>query len=64
MMCRCGDYELKTVYVFDNAQDAEPEHAYNLWACDGCGLVMKEDVWSNAGKRWLSLDGTLELEEP
>lgn len=52
--CKCGK-EMGLLLAWDT-------HAYNLWLCEACGLILKEDVWNNPGLRWLTLTGCLETE--
>jgi hypothetical protein len=57
--CKCG--ELMTMdAVWDDAQ--ETDHAFNVYLCDFCGMLCKHDVWVDAGKRWIALDGTMTVE--
>lgn len=59
MKCKC-EHEMVVVYVYDNGVTMEPGHAYNLYACDRCGILCKNDVWSDKGFRWIHLDGKVE----
>ena len=59
MNCKCG-HEMKLIFVWDDAQQTERDHCYNLYACDNCGRICKEDVWSDEGLRWMNLDGAVE----
>jgi hypothetical protein len=54
MQCEC-DHAMKLVDVWDDAQ--ETDHAFNLYLCDRCGAVLKHDVWNDAGKTWIHIDG-------
>ncbi|MHA1795577.1 MAG: hypothetical protein ACTSUK_05660 [Promethearchaeota archaeon] len=60
MKCKCGK-KMKYIYGWDDAQ--ETDHAYNLYACEYCGLLLKEDVWNDRGLRWIFLDGEMFLED-
>lgn len=55
-----GHPDMTMVGAWDDAQATD--HAYNLYVCDACGRICKEDVWEHRGRRWLSLDGTLTVE--
>lgn len=33
--------------------------AYNVYSCDDCLTICREDVWKNAGKTWITGDGTI-----
>ena len=56
--CKCGK-EMNLAFCWDDAQ--QTDHAYNLYTCD-CGLILKVDVWEDKGRRWVKLDGSLEIE--
>lgn len=49
------------VLAWDDAQ--ETDHAYNVFGCSTCGLLLKIDVWNDKGRRWIALDGSLSKEE-
>lgn len=51
---------MKFLWAWDDAQVTD--RAFNLYACEQCGMVLKEDVWENGGKRWLDLEGKLSVE--
>jgi len=59
MKCKCGK-EMRGVGCWDDAQLTD--HAFNLYLCEGCGMICKEDVWEHKGLRWLQLDGTFQYE--
>lgn len=58
-VCKCGA-SMQLLFVWDDAQ--QTDHAFNVYGCDPCGRVLKEDVWENKGQIWLGLEG-LELSE-
>jgi hypothetical protein len=35
-------------------------YAYNLFQCQYCGAICKQDVWHNAGETWISVEGRIE----
>ena len=37
----------------------EIKAAYNVYACDGCLSIYRQDVWKNAGKIWITGEGTI-----
>jgi hypothetical protein len=41
----------------------DSDYAYNLYACDTCGRVMREDVCGDTGHIWLGLTGVESNEE-
>lgn len=55
MKCNCGE-TMHLAACFDNAQEHDEDHAWNLYSCD-CGRIAKEDVWSNKGVLWIGLNG-------
>jgi len=59
MICKCGE-EMKLKIVWDDAQATD--HAFNIYLCDGCGMICKEDVWEDKGNRWINLKGELKIE--
>ncbi len=57
MTCKCGE-AMRFSACFDNAQETDRDHAWNLYTCaDGCGRICKVDVWSDSGELWIGLDG-------
>ena len=58
--CKCGE-QMTFVHCWDDAQ--ETDHAYNVYACSPCGLLLKIDVWKDKGRRWIALDGSVLKED-
>jgi hypothetical protein len=57
MRCKCGK-EMNLRYVWDSgALEELGNYAYNLYACDVCGRLLKEDVWDEAKQLWIGLSG-------
>ena len=56
MICRCGK-TMKGIFCWDNAQQTDMNHAFNVYACDACGRLMKQDVWEDVGEIWIGLAG-------
>jgi len=54
MNCKCGK-KMKLIFVWDDSQLTD--HAYNIYACQDCGRIMKEDVWEDKGEIWIGLSG-------
>ena len=46
------------VSVFDTGSSGidGKSFAYNLYQCDYCGMVCRENVWDNQGKVWIPVD--------
>lgn len=36
--------------------------AYNLYQCDDCGMLCRENVWDHAGILWIDTNNTVEFE--
>jgi hypothetical protein len=58
--CRFCDEKMKLVFVWDNCDT----HAYNVYACEKCGMLCKVDVWENKGKIWTTIKGSVIREAP
>lgn len=54
--CKCKD-TMKLIATWDNP---ELNYAFNLYACDHCGMIMKQNVWDNAGELWVAVDNQVE----
>ena len=50
---QCGQ-RMRGVEVFDTGSDGAPDIAWNLYACQGCGMVARENVWSHKGIVWVA----------
>lgn len=53
----CCNQMVRGLAAWDDAQLTD--HAYNLSMCDKCGIIYKEDVWSDKGMRAIFLDGSM-----
>jgi hypothetical protein len=47
---------MKLKIVWDDAQITD--HAYNVYLCENCGMIVKEDVWEDEGELWIKLDNS------
>ena len=56
MRCRGCEADMDLLMVWDNGS-TPGTHAWNLYACEPCGIVMQEQVWHGAEQRWLLLGG-------
>ena len=54
-LCRCK-HTLDLAAVWD---DPNQGYAFNLYICNNCGDIVKEDVWEDAGKTILSVSGEI-----
>jgi hypothetical protein len=52
--CRCGK-AMAFVSCWDNAQETDRDHAWNLYTCAACGRICKVDVWTDAGELWIEV---------
>lgn len=75
MQCKCADddctasdaSEMVNVCCFDTgltANDVGQSFAYNLYVCNDCGRIAKEDVRSRPGITWLTAEGGVERTGP
>ena len=62
MNIKCCGQEAKLLLAWDDAQ--QTDHAYNLYACEKCGTIYKEDVWNDKGLRAIFLDGKMHEASP
>ena len=56
MICRKCAGKMKGVCVWDNPDEG---HAYNLYQCQTCGAICKEDVWDDKGETWVLIDNII-----
>lgn len=57
MICiNCASEDMKFVTCYDGPKTG---FSWNLYSCDSCGWICKEDVWDNAGQTWLPLKGVI-----
>lgn len=56
--CECG-LRLAFVWCWD---DPNSGHAHNVYGCDGCGNVVIDRVWHNAGRTTVLPDGAIAQE--
>lgn len=53
---------MNLVTVYDTGSSGPPNYAYNLYQCEKCGTLCKEDVWEGRGKIWIKNDNDIERE--
>ncbi len=51
MQCKCKE-AMKLLFAWDDGE----KNAYNLYGCERCGRVCKENVWENKGVIWIDID--------
>ena len=59
MLCKDCDYRANEMQAVDCYDDPDEGHAFNLYLCDECGMICKEDVWQDAGKIWIDIEGNV-----
>ena len=47
-------------FCFCHDDGAGGDYAYNLYACEKCGTIMKQDVWGNSGWTIITTSGAIE----
>lgn len=63
MKCHyCENEKMELVAVYDDPQE-KPLIAYNLYQCNNCGAICREQVWEFKGKYWTDRTGQKTLEE-
>lgn len=50
----CKEDALEFVTCWDNPDSG---FAFNVYLCENCGTLLKEDVWKNAGRTIIHLNG-------
>lgn len=65
MKCVKCEEELEGIYCFDTGGGdyLGKDIAYNLYACNNCGTLLKEDVWENKGIISINIDNIQEKHE-
>jgi len=53
---QCSSAKPELIQVFD---DPSKGFAYNVFWCDHCGTLYREDVWKNAGVTILAQNGDI-----
>lgn len=62
-MIECCETKAELVGIFDTGSSFEEDYAYNLYICNKCGSIIKENVWSNPGCLKIKLDNTVMFEK-
>ncbi len=63
MKCRDCDSDMKGESVFDNPHGDRKGRltAWNLYSCEECGTIARENVWDNKGIVWVFPDNKTEI---
>lgn len=59
MKCKYCKKEMDFVTCNDSPNDG---FAYNVYHCFSCMVLLKEDVWNNPGKIWITMRNDVEIE--
>lgn len=59
MECKYCKGEMEVIAVNDSPNNG---YAYNVFHCFPCMVIMKQDVWKNPGKVWITMRGDIECE--
>jgi hypothetical protein len=51
MKCQC-QATMSLSAVYDTGSSGE-SFAWNLWSCQSCGMVARENVWDSTGVVWV-----------
>lgn len=51
--CHFCQEAIQLIHCYDSPQDGI---AFNIYACDGCGAICKNNVWKNKGDEWIAGD--------
>lgn len=56
------DKPMHFVWGYDDPHPRSAGHVYawNLFVCEYCGAICKQDVWHNAGEIWVTTEGRIE----
>lgn len=60
MQCRECNHKMTGVGVHD---DPNSGFAYNLYQCDYCGCICKDNVWNNPGELWINAHNEIKFLE-
>lgn len=58
MKCRCGAGEMNFRWCWGDRR--QTDHAFNVYGCEDCGRILKNDVAADKGETWLALSGVEE----
>jgi hypothetical protein len=59
MKCKCGD-EMSGLGVWDDPDDG---YAFNVYLCEYCGMIIKEDVWEDSGFTCIDMKNNITKEK-
>ena len=58
MNCRRCKSLMQFVWCYDTGTSGDQDVAMNIYACNDCGTVCRENVWSFKGVVWVDFDAT------
>lgn len=57
MICKlCQSADVQNEFCGDNQNEG---YAFNVFHCNKCNAICKQDVWENAGEIWIGADGEI-----
>lgn len=59
MICEKCNVKMEGIAAYDDCS----KYAFNVYLCDGCGSICKQDVWTGKGYTWVYVDNTVKREE-
>ncbi len=59
MECKC-EIEMTFISCYDNPNTG---FAYNLYVCNHCGMIMKDNVWNDPCNYWWEENGKITKEK-
>jgi len=60
MLCTECNSQTTGIAVYDNPNNG---YAYNVYQCDGCGTIIKENVWKDKGYTIITLDDKVKFKQ-
>lgn len=55
MQCKSCSNDMEFISCWDKPEYSDLlEYAFNLYICNECGTICKEDVWDNEGTLWIT----------
>lgn len=65
--CKICGHEMALIYTDDTGTNGckhdGNDYAFNVYCCDHCKALAKENVWDASGILWIHADNITELEE-
>lgn len=58
MNCKDCDGQMEFIGCNDDPNEG---YAYNIYHCANCMVILKNDVWNNAGNLWIDKDNKITI---